>query len=696
MIFRIQFYLHGGWQTMDTAAEGISPGPIVERHLQEYTWSFRSVSAYDRPRWPKDTPVRLLTGDTESGLSTLFRGTISRDDRQGDSSAEGITYICESWWNAITKETLELNGIPRVTYNAREDDPLHDPDRRNKSVQEILEDVLALVIDTPKTLEEKISEYTEAKFKQAWAGFAFDDDLDVVPPRIAFDAKNLQEVIVELLKWMPDVYMTMNRDTGLFTFSRRSSLATRNLHLLNFDSQADPVPIESVRIRQRIDILVPRIILKFPNRVDYREAYIDSGAIVGTPDYLTGIPQTLIQLNDLQFQVTNPPLNQVFEVIGGGQYTVSLPSGILTFREKPTDFFVWYEAESSQTTYDTGFGGTGFDVLGIDKPVMRRYLGDFPIVTRKFWVLAIDGDWLLAPAFGEMFPDPEMWPRLIGAAISKVGGPSATILEIANHQFNSITLGSAVALLGVGIRASGLGLAPGDQVAVVVEDNTESITKMADSFWKALRDIRYAGEIPAFRWMPELKLGERVNLINTHDPVLANMQESIFSLEFSPVGLKTQITLFDNPHLELDDLLRLVREKLGNTSYSPSSFIGGSGGAGGTSQGALRVHRHNTQSAQDGGDILEPRQIAQSGATGADGEYRNGTLGTGVRIKNDALLIGDINGNYTQIREFGIEIKKDGKKIVIGVIGGILEIEIDGIAYLFDHDSKRKLSAKVR
>lgn len=689
----IKFFLQGQWQTINCAQRGIVPGLIVEKHLAEYQWSFRHVTKYDHREFALYTPIQILDGAT-----MIFTGCVTKTETIGSPQTEGINYLVESWWYAITLFTLKLQGIPRVVFNARPDDPQYDSSRANQTVSQILATVLSIISESGLNLQQLISAWTVAHFGTAWGGFSIHDSLDLIPPKTTFEAENLQQIIKSILKWAPDAGLQIDRTDGTFHFYRRASTTIHSITLNNFNNPADDTNLASIRINPRLDLVVPRIILYFPVREEFYECYRDHDLMPDEPEYLVNIPETVTALDDLRFQVSHMPIHEMIEIVGGGDFTFSQSSGIVTFKEHPASFYIRYVAEESQSSYDTGYGGNGYTDYGVERPIVERYLEDFPILIRKFYVLATDPNWILAISFGESYPDPDMWPEFIGKAISKVGGGSSTIAEIAVHQFDDINFNNFVSLLGLGIRSNAdLDLDQGEQIAITVEDRTAAVAALADGVWRALRDVRWDGELPTFRWMPELKIYDRINLLNTNDTKMATMQEVIQELNFDLNQERTRIIPAANPYLDLDDLLSIIRQKI-----PPQNFIPGNRGSGGDSGGKMKVHKHNSASAEDGGNVLKPSKIAMAGATETTDEFRLGsTTSNGIRAYIDGTLgpviaCGDPSGDYAIISKAGFKVKYGAKTIVIGNIGSQLDIEIDGISYLFTHSSTRKLSAKVK
>lgn len=688
MNFKLDMYQDAAWATIPMIGAGIKPGQITEKHLSEYNFKFLHLCEFDDPVYSLDTPVRFYSQENDGDPWTLlFQGLIVHADRNGTPSREGIEYLCESFWYAAGLFTLKLNGIPRVVYNARRDDSQHDPDRFEMTVGEILADLVSLV-------EDDLSDWLTSKMHiaAAWPGLTVSQALDMVPPKLSFDAQSLQAAIVSVLKWAPDAHLRIDRATGQFVVERRASSAVHNLRLLNGDYPDDPTFVSNVKIDPRLDLALPRVKLYFPNRTEHIECYIDHTLTAGTPDAYIGVPESVTALDDLRFQVAHHPIHQLIQLDYGGEYEISYPSGIITFREHPANFFIRYIAEESQATYDSGLGGTSYTTYGREVPVFERYMQDFPVLARKFYLFGPDpslATWLLSIPFGQAFPDPLHWPALLGKTVTIAGKGSSTIAEIAIHNFAF----SGGAINGVGIRLAAAipDAEQGDMLDITTEDCTASITALADSLWKALRDVRWSGQIPALRWMPQLRIGDRINLLNTNDAALATFAEETCGLIFEPATEKTYISLGVSLWPDFENLLRIISEKL-----PPENFIqsgGGIGGGGGG--GGMKVHKHDSSSSNDGGNELSPKRVTMgAGVTSEEDKIKVGL--NGVTVSATEIVIGDLAGNYTRIRSGGIEIVYEGKKIAIGVVNSVLDVVIESISYLFTHNNTRKLSAKVK
>jgi hypothetical protein len=329
-------------------------------------------------------------------------------------------------------------------------------------------------------------------------------------------------------------------------------------------------------------------------------------------------------------------------------------------------------------------------------PVLERYLQDFPVLVRKFWLFGVDpadAHWLLSIVFAETFPDPLMWPALLGKTVTIAGKGASTIAEIAVHNF--AFSGGAYLAVGIRLAAAIPDAAQGDMPAITIEDNTASITALADSLWKALRDVRWDGEIPALRWMPELQIGQRINLLDTNDVKMAAMAETIQQLSFDPFTGKTLIQLAANPWLDLDSLLRVVSQALNPQRFNQSSTSGG-GVSGG---GGMKVHKHNAAGANVGGNELYPKRFCMgTGATLTDDEFRMGENGVRIAIDSGTPIVvcGSETGDCAYLSSNGLHVKLGSRHIYLGNIQGDFGFNIDGIEYLFTHAGIRKLSAKVK
>jgi hypothetical protein len=703
MEIHLDLYQNSAWATVPYVGQGIIPGKVVERHLAEYSFKFFHLCPDDIQSIALDTPVRLYTRETaEDDWILLFQGLITDAPR----SAEGIEYVCESFWYAAALPTIKLNGKPRVVYNARVDDPQYDPARVNLTLAEILADVSSLV-------QSEMSAWLTGSMKTAaaWPGLSIAllagkiaaETLGQKPPKTVFDATKYQQALVTLMKWAPDAHLRIQRDTGAFHIERRELVTPQNITLKNWDDPPDPTYVGSLNLNPRLDLAVPRIKLYFPKREEFWECYIDHDQVTGTPSELTGMPESITKLSDLQYKVSNGAIYDLKEVYGGGQYNPSLSSGIITFRTKPVWFYVRYISESNYDPFDTGLGGTAYTEYGRTVPIVERYLEDFPVLIRKFWLYGVDpgnSTWLLSKVFAETYPDPLMWPQFLpanglpGKTVEIAGKGASTIAEIAYHTFTFSGGGGVESWNAVGIRLAAAidGAAQGDFLEITVEDNTTAVTALADALWKALRDVRWSGTIPAQRWMPWLEVDSRINLLNTNDPKLATFAEDIYELEFDLEEEETTIRIGPNNWPDISDLLRILLEKMDPQSFlqsGGSSFVGVGGG------GDMKTHKHDAAGASAGGDELHPKYLYLGNAEKAEGEIRNGLNGT--RMTSEGFIIGNYpNGDFTVINVDGIQIRKNGKDIVLGVLGGDFEFYIDGLYYLFTHAEKRKLSAKVK
>lgn len=706
MSTRIEFYLQTpspGWQVIVPSEAGIVPGAIVETHLQQYSWSFKHKTLYDAQTYPFMTPVRITDIDADLVEQVMFRGWIATSPRRGSVADEGIQYQCEGFWSAVGRVTLKLDGVPFVVYNARSDDPQYDPDRQLMTVREIIEDMNDLC-------EAACSAEVLALMKVVWPGITVEDDLDIKPAKITFNAALINQSLAQLLTFAPDAFLEIDRDTGAFTIRRKGSATSHNLTLDSFGDVDDSITvIEEIQMVPRVDNVIPRLKLHYPVRNEYLEGYIDPDLVLGTPGYQTGVNQDIVALDDFRFQLSHYPLSQAPEIVGGGQYKVSLVKGIVTFKAHPSDFTARYFAQDSLTVYDTGYGGTGYDVWGVTSPIVERYMFDFPITTRAFYLLGVDpeaGSWLLSIDFAQAFSDSDLWPNLIGKAVTIPDRTASTIAEIAVHEFvftgeEAIAIGSiigvansgALSLNCVGIRTAAeiSGAVRGDQLGVTVEDATASVSALADAVWKYSRDVRWAGDIPTLRWMRSLKIGQGVNLLGTNEPKMATMSESIVSLSFDLVNERTIIRLAANPYTAFDDLLSIVRQAFPNESYLNSST--GSGGDGGGAKADLKAHKHANSS--DGGDELKPDSIAMGGASAPSDTIAVGA--NGVVINVTKIVIGNPTGQRTEISAGVISLVcADTKVIDIGNSSGVPQLRLDGIEYMFTASGTRYMGAKTR
>jgi hypothetical protein len=702
---KLDLYQNSAWATVPYVGQGIIPGKVVERHLAEYSFRFFHLCPDDIQSIALDTPVRLYTQETaEDDWTLLFQGLVTDAPR----SAEGIEYVCESFWYAAALPTIKLNGKPRVVYNARVDDPQYDPARVNLTLAEILADVSSLV-------QSEMSAWLTGSMKTAaaWpglniallAGKIAAETLGQKPPKTVFDATKYQQALVTLMKWLPDAHLRIQRDTGAFHIERRELVTPQNITLRNWDDPPDPTNVANLNLNPRLDLAIPRIKLYFPKREEFWECYIDHDEYgTGTPSELTGMPESITKLSDLQYKVSNGAIYDLKEVYGGGQYNPSLSSGIITFRTKPVWFYVRYISESNYDPFDTGLGGTAYTEYGRTVPIVERYLEDFPVLVRKFWLYGVDpGDptWLFSKVFAETYPDPLMWPQFLpanglpGKTVEIAGKGASTIAEIAYHTFTFSGGGGVESWNAVGIRLAAAidGAAQGDFLEITVEDNTTAVTALADALWKALRDVRWSGTIPAQRWMPWLEVDSRINLLNTNDPKLATFAEDIYELEFDLEEEETTIRIGPNNWPDISDLLRILLEKMDPQTFLQSggaSFVGGGGG------GDMKEHKHDAAGQSAGGDKLHPKYLWGGGASemGQD-EIRWGE--NGFKVTATKVIFGNPTGTRIEINYLGVIAFYIGdKQMIFGNQEGTLGIRIDGIDYLFTHAEKRKLSAKVK
>ncbi len=704
MSFQVQFYLDGAWTTIDPARMGIKPGPIIERHLQEYYWTFFQPTVYDVQVYSYGTPIWIKDGAGDDA-ATLFRGFISMPDRNGSPGQEGITYRCETWWHLLRFETIKAGVLPRVVYNARTDDPQYDPARVDMTVGEILADLQTLVATA-------LNVHTQKYLKLDWAGFDIPEapnDLDVVPYKMIFDSSTIPDAIAQLMKWAPDAFLQIDRATGLCTFLRRGVAEVRNLTLDNFDEPDGAKPLSNIKIQPRLDNVVPRIKLQLPQQNEIIEAYLDVTQTTGTPDYIQGLPLTITQIDDLRFQLSHYPLTQSPEVINTGKYNISLSTGMITFQVHPSNFSVRYVAQTGLTTFDTGFGGTGYSDFNITAPIVERFLPDFPILTRRFYCMGVDADdptWVFSADFAEAFPNSVDWPSMIGKTVTftdedgAVRGSSTIVaIQIRNFVFTldeSTVVASLLNLTGSTCNAIGFQLAAavpdavrGDILGIVTQDSTAAVEALADALWRALRDYHWAGDLPTLAWRPTLEIGNAVNLLNTRDPKMATMAEIIIELALDPFNQKTQIRLASNPYTSLDDLLGILRQKLPQQNFATGTAPAGGGGG----DGKTKPHKH--ASSSDGGDTLTPKKYAMNGPTPVANQMLIGV--NGVKITSTGITVGDPAGNRVEINYGGyINIIVAGKAIQMGNNGGALSMTIDGIEYLFDNAGTKYMGSKIR
>ena len=204
---------------------------------------------------------------------------------------------------------------------------------------------------------------TDGQREQSLAAVAFDSALDVIPPPIELEGRTLQDAISEALKWMPDAFLRIERETGRFRFARRSSTSVHTLypHAVSgaAESQAASNALAAIQLSPRLDLALPRIVLHHPIREETWECWHDPEE-PGTPDYLAGIPETVQQVDAMTFQLSQP-VHQVIEVIGPSiPWSVSLANGTIAFRAPIKGFYIRYLAQTGVRTTDTQFGGTAY------------------------------------------------------------------------------------------------------------------------------------------------------------------------------------------------------------------------------------------------------------------------------------------------------------------------------------------------
>jgi len=451
---------------------------------------------------------------------------------------------------------------------------------------------------------------------------AFDSALDVIPPPIELEGRTLQDAISEALKWMPDAFLRIERETGRFRFARRSSTSVHTLypHAVSgaAESQAASNALAAIQLSPRLDLALPRIVLHHPIREETWECWHDPEE-PGTPDYLAGIPETVQQVDAMTFQLSQP-VHQVIEVIGPSiPWSVSLANGTIAFRAPIKGFYIRYLAQTGVRTTDTQFGGTAYTDFAKDYGVLERWLDDFPVTTRRMQVGGIDETapkWMFLVTFPEAFPWADLWPPLLGKTVTIPDKGASTITEIARHTFSLIIGGVEFPVLqGIGLKLADAipGAAVGDWAKIVTEDYTATVAALADSLWRATRDVRREGELPSLAWLPALEIGHRVNLANTADATLASMAEPIYELELHPLGT-TRLRLAMNRYYGLDDLLAALRNAITPQSFAASSAPGG-GGSSGSGTGGVKKHQHHSDTDEDGGDVLAPSRITVGTST---------------------------------------------------------------------------------
>ena len=251
--------------------------------------------------------------------------------------------------------------------------------------------------------------------------------------------------------------------------------------------------------------------------------------------------------------------------------------------------------------------------------MLERWLDDFPVTTRRMQVGGIDETapkWMFLVTFPEAFPWADLWPPLLGKTVTIPDKGASTITEIARHTFSLIIGGVEFPVLqGIGLKLADAipGAAVGDWAKIVTEDYTATVAALADSLWRATRDVRREGELPSLAWLPALEIGHRVNLANTADATLASMAEPIYELELHPLGT-TRLRLAMNRYYGLDDLLAALRNAITPQSFAASSAPGG-GGSSGSGTGGVKKHQHHSDTDEDGGDVLAPSRITVGTST---------------------------------------------------------------------------------
>lgn len=213
---------------VDLDAENLSVGPYQMSLGRGATLDITQSVEHTSPTFGLGDEVRYELDDG----TTVFLGDVLSRDQAGNPGQETITYHCSGLRARARLVWAERDGIPRLTYNLRQEDEERDDAFVDMTVGEIIADLF----DTHDTL------LRDAGAAPAVGNIYTQNDLDAmtaVPGPLQLDTQNFDEAIQAVLRTQPQFRYVIDANTQRWTFFRPadSALAT---YTPTYNSTADP------------------------------------------------------------------------------------------------------------------------------------------------------------------------------------------------------------------------------------------------------------------------------------------------------------------------------------------------------------------------------------------------------------------------------------------------------------------------
>lgn len=614
------------------------PIRLINQYSDHSSFDFIMYSDWDGANFQLNDSVRFY-----SGSNCIFRGKILNVSPYG-SDSQGIIYSCLSSSLIIKQKPFTRSGTRSfasasgtVIYNADIGEVDYILSLSDMTCGEIIQDILDnSVSDIGSTFT-----YLPAELS----------GMDIIPPRIEFAGKTIQEAIEYILEFQPNFKWWFESHNQILHFERVSKnyLTERAITTSGHD-------ITNLKVRKDILNCVSRVIIEGRHEVEnvgkFSRLNSPSSAVgnhsiadfILQSDWLESLESTYTdtlsqddpaKLNygsvyslyslptgqlPLQGSTITPSGYNVWVYntnigAGGNWHDLSASINMATGEVRvsgnqynsisetvntPRDILIRYAYQSkTPMVVDSGYSGTAYSTYGWDK---TWYFVDPEYKKQDVYgyINSIDG--LNVIDYTSSFSEEMVGKTLNGKEITAVSGSQITLASVA-------------------------GLSAGDNYYIPFRDDTTSergMKKIASAILEVLGDINYQTQFEVLELdHTEWILGTKINIDSTSDSDLSSMNAPVERIEFNFQKGSTIISASSGVYMDqlLDyeelkrrfftdrsknDAFKNIRVASNNASSSNTGSSASSSGVGTT------IAEHDHSSDLTGGAILLPEQCLVS------------------------------------------------------------------------------------
>jgi hypothetical protein len=548
--WKLYYWTGISWSELDLGDGTYDFGPIRHAYSDDMSVTVTHNVAFDTASpWTEGTRIKI----EESG-TLRFEGIVETVHPVRDNQTDEIQYTCKGLFAEANDVTFLKSGSARVAYNVKDPtDPDYDATREDKTVGDILEDVLdTMSADLPWTY------YTDDK-----ASLTDNDlsDLATVPGKMVFNGESVPSIIFRILSEYLPYYKTyfdeVAGDWSLVFIDTRTELDTITLTRsdMNENNLSDAFNWNRTGVYSAVEIqgdweLIEDADIRDPSgSTDITALWNTDYQASWTEELAAQNPDTWGQVFR-EYQLPNAPVLEsrlsadcnwflVFERVAGGYY--SLPVEIMDvatgkFRTKyamqdggtERKFWLRYAYRSGRITGrepNAGYSGSAYSVTGIERV---EYI--------------IDEDYKKMTINGETSHQGinSIIDRRLGATPGKLlQGGAELVLDGSNY--GAITANGYYTIEATdlsGTYASGL------DYSIILQDDSTVIDDLATALHGEVSERNFSGSIVIdAAAMGTYKLGNQVNLSGWSNSDWSSLRAVIQSVTTDPWTEQTTLEL---------------------------------------------------------------------------------------------------------------------------------------------------------